>query len=209
MTTVNLVEVRRRLPHGSLSRIADTVGVSVRIVGDVFKYGWYPQYHNQVVEAALSIIDETIIDPDVVKHAQELNLTSPHSIFVPKKGKKKKKNIVELEDEITYMDIFGRDEDELIEFIQENELETNPDDYQKLLGGCDLWKLMCAVARELELIPDWDEIHEMDREELEDLVEELCLEEEIDLEDYDYDEDGDNDLADEIAEYLGANKGLT
>jgi hypothetical protein len=90
MTSVDLKKIRSQLPYGSLNRIADTVGIAPGTVSLVFSYGWYPQYHSRIVDAALSIIDESIIDSDVLKHAEELGMTSSHSVFVPRKPRKSK-----------------------------------------------------------------------------------------------------------------------
>jgi len=133
MATVNLSKLRSLLPYGSLVRISETTGLSTRVLSDIFTKGWYRQYHSRVIEAALSILDETIIDPDVLKHAEELNLTTAHSVFVPIKRKKKKAyNPQPAWGDYPESDLEDLDEmdfDELVDLIEEQGFDVDPDDF--------------------------------------------------------------------------------
>ena len=115
MATYNLREIKRRLPRGSFIRIAEATGVPSSAVGRVLNYGWYPQYHNKVVEAALSILDESRNDPDVMKHAKELGVVSAHSIFVPTRSRKKKiPSYYRPDKNLNWNDLCEMEEDELV-----------------------------------------------------------------------------------------------
>jgi len=120
MSTINLRELRRRLPHGSLARIAEATGISARFVSEVFNFGWHVNLRGRVCDAALSILDETKIDSDVIKHAEELGVASTHSIYVPPKSPRKRKPILYEEPE---EDEEGEYTREMFEEMDEDDLE--------------------------------------------------------------------------------------
>jgi len=132
MTSVDLREIRRRLPYGSLARIAETVGIRPEAISNVFNYGWYPQYHSRIVEAALSILNESNIDPNVLDQAKEMGLTKAHSVFVPKKPKKKKNPGLLLgedyDDDVELLKEF--DFDDLCGLVEAMDLDIDLDDYE-------------------------------------------------------------------------------
>ena len=196
MKTIDLQAIREQLPHGSLTKIANTLNVDVRIVSRVFD-GEIKNYRDSVLNVAFSILDSINDQQKVLNEkAKKLGFLSDF-VFTKKKKKMKGSD----DDVITLAEIFGRDEDELIDFIEENDLQTNPDDHRKLLGGYNV-SLWNAVAIECDLYPTRDEIDQMDRYGLEDLVEEMALEEVIDLDDYEDNTDGNKELAEAIAEEL-------
>lgn len=173
MATINLRELRRRLPHGSIVRIADATGISAKVVSEVFNFGWHVQLRGRVCDAALSILDESKIEPDVIKHAQELGVASAHSIYVPQRSRKKP-IIYEKpeEDDLTWDELCEMDFDELADLCEEWELETDPDDedFEVGIGTTRQGReddLREAIANELgiEIEDDEEEDDEDDEEE--------------------------------------------
>jgi len=160
MATINLRELRRRLPHGSIVRIAEATGISAKVVSEVLNNGWHVQLRGRVCDAALSILDESKIGTDVVKHAQEHGVVSAHSVFVPAK----KRPIVHQQEEpdISLDDLIEMDFDELADFCKENELETDPEDFE---GGIFTTE---SVRRDDLLIAIVDELGIDDNEDDED-----------------------------------------
>jgi len=129
MATINLRELRRRLPHGSIVRIAEATGISAKVIGEVLNKGWHVELRGRVCDAALSILDESKIEPDVIKHAQELGVASAHSIYVPQRSRRKPVVYEEPEeDDLTWDDLCEMDFDELADLCEEWDLETDPDD---------------------------------------------------------------------------------
>jgi len=90
METINLRELRRRLPRGSIVRIAKAMEISAKVVSEVLNKGWHIKLRNRVCYIALSILEESRIKPDVIKHAQELGLTSHYFVYpvIPVRKKK-------------------------------------------------------------------------------------------------------------------------
>jgi len=196
MKTIDLQAIREQLPHGSMTKIANTLGIDVRIVSRVFD-GEIKNYRNQVLNSAFSLLESYNEQQKTLNEKARKYGFLTDFIFT----KKKKKNMKPREDVIELMDVFGRDEEELIDLIEENDLETDPGDHKKLLGGYNV-SLWNAVAIECGLYPTWEELHEMDRVDLENLIEEMALEDVIDLDDYEDDTDGNKDLAKAIADEL-------
>jgi hypothetical protein len=168
MTTINLRELKRRLPYGSIARIAEATGISQHTVSMVLNNGWYPQYRGQVCDAALSLLDETKIAPDVLQHAQELGVASAHSIFVPARSVKKKEILYEQEeDDLTWDDLYEMDFDELADLCEDADLNTNPEDFEAGIGTTKAGReddLREAIADELG-IEDEDEDEDEEEEE--------------------------------------------
>lgn len=169
MATINLRELRRRLPHGSIVRIAEATGISAKVVSEVLNNGWHVQLRGQVCDAALSILDESKIDTDVVKHAQEHGVVSAHSVFVPAK----KRPIVHQQEEpdITLDDLIEMDFDELADFCEENELETDPEDFDAGIFTTESGRrddLLIAIVDELGIDDAEDDDDEEDEEEEDD-----------------------------------------
>jgi hypothetical protein len=158
MATINLRELRRRLPYGSIVRIADATGISAKVVSEVLNNGWHVQLRGRVCDAALSILDETKIDPDVIKHAEELGVASAHSIYVPARSRKKKPILYKEPEEayLTWDDLCEMDFDELADLCEELELDTDPedDDFAVGIGTTKQGReddLREAIADELEI----------------------------------------------------------
>lgn len=129
MATINLLKLKQALPYGSLARIAKATGLSPKIVSEVFNNGWHYQHRAAVCDAALSILDEQKTDPDIMKHAEEHGMVSPHSIYVPQR-KKKRSVVYEEEEDITWDDLVDMDFEELVDLCEEWELETDPEDHE-------------------------------------------------------------------------------
>ena len=103
-----------------------------------------------------------------------------------------------------FADLFELTREELCDFIIDNGLQTDPDDYSSFWKGSNKNRLdlLYAICDELELsVPDWGEVHELDRNDLEDVVEDLELD--INVADFDDDNDGSEELASSICEALG------
>jgi len=169
MASINLRELRRRLPHGSLARIAVVVGISPEAVGQVLNKGWYPQYRAQVCDAALSILDESKIGSDIMEHAKEHELVSAHSIFVPAK-KKKRSPVIELpdeeeEDELTWDDLCEMETEELEELC--DELDIHLSWFERNLNFSDEYddELRERIADELGIEIDEDDDEDEDEDE--------------------------------------------
>ena len=192
MKEVNLIAVRDRLPRGSINLIAERLAIDPKIVSHVFKNGWYSQYRDKVVEIALSIIkSNTEASKSIIKEADSLGLTTT-SLFPIRK----KKIQTERSSKTGFADLFCLDREELEEYIKENSLETNPDDFNSFWKGAEKNRLalVYTICEELELdVPDWNEIQALENDELIEVINDLKLEASPD----------DEDLADAICAELG------
>lgn len=197
MKSIDLQAVRSQLPQGSLTKIANQLGIDVRIVSRVFE-GEIKNWRDQVLQVAFSLIDN-LNDQQKVLNEKAKKLGFLNDFISPIK----KKKIRDSDDERLLLDdIFSLTVDEAIEFIDDNKIAVNPDHYTKLLGGYDELGLKNAIAIEQGLYPTKDEVLAMSREELEELHDAMTLDEEINLDDYDNSDDGDNDLAEAIIKEL-------
>jgi len=200
MKEVNLQAVRDRLPRGSINLIAERLGISAKIVSHVFAHGWYSEYRDRVLEVALSIIKgNSEASKSIIQEADSLGLTTT-SLFPIRK-----KKVVMKEQGINvgvpgFADLFSLDREGLEDYIKENDLETDPDDFDSFWKGSEKNRLnlVYAICEELGMdIPDWDEIHDLDRGNLIEIIDDLGLE--TDPDDFKDNEE----LADEICEELG------
>jgi len=200
MKEVDLKAVRSRLPKGSINLIADKLGISNKIVSDVFNRGWYSQYRDKVLEVALSIIKgNTEASKSVIQEADSLGLTATSLFPIRKKKVAMKEQSVE-SGVPGFADLFSLTREELEDYIKENDLETNPDDFDSFWKGAEKNRLnlVYAICEELEMdIPDWDEIQELEHNDLIEVIEDLGLE--IDPSNFESDEE----LANEICSELG------
>jgi hypothetical protein len=88
--TVNLKEIRARLPHGSLTRISEKVGVSPKMVSEVFEHGWHPGCKNEVITTALELIEEAAQGTEVATaKASEMGFMTHNLLAMPLRKKKK------------------------------------------------------------------------------------------------------------------------
>ena len=197
MKDVDLSAIRSRLPRGSINIIADQLSIDPKIVSHVFTHGWYSQYKDQVVQAALSIIkDKTEATKSLIKDADGLGLTATTLRPIPKKAKRKD-NVPRAE--AGFADYYDLTREELEDFIKDNGLTVDPDDYSDFWKGSEKnrMELLYAICDEIGAdVPDWDDVHDETRENLEDIIDNFNLE--IDLTDY----DDDVELADRICEEL-------
>lgn len=87
----NVNAVRRQLPHGAMTQIANDLGISVRRVSDFFVKGWHKDLTNDILSRAIEIIKAKIPDEDLMKELDDLKLTSDFYV-IPISRKKKKNN---------------------------------------------------------------------------------------------------------------------
>jgi len=200
MKTVNLKALRERLPFGSLTLIAERLGISAKVVSAVFTYDWYPAQRENVIKVALEIIKEKQEKENaIIQEAENLGLTTTSLFPIRKKKATMKEQNVE-SGVPGFADLFCLDREELERYIKENDLETDPDDFESFWKRSETNRidLVFAICEELEMdVPDWDEIHNLERDDQIEGIENLCLE--IDPSDF----ENDNDLADAICEELG------
>src|SRR5450759_1074984 len=96
MKNFDLIKIRKSLPHGAITEIAEKIGVDPRTVSEVLNEGWHKQHTNQVVSLAIEILKRSNIDPTVIKEATAMNFTtdSPFAFGHKRFGKKKKTSSV-------------------------------------------------------------------------------------------------------------------
>lgn len=96
MKNFDLIKIRRALPHGSITEIAEKLGVGTRTISEVLNEGWHKELTNEVVSAALEILKRDNIDPDVIKEAEDLKFTtdSLYGVHSRRFGRKRKPAVV-------------------------------------------------------------------------------------------------------------------
>ena len=200
MKEVNLIAVRNRLPHGSMLLIAEKLNIDQKIVSSVLRKGWYPQYKDKVLEVALSIIKGNVdSSKSVIKEADALGLTTTSLFPIPKR-----KMQTERPSGTGFADLFNLGREELEDYIKENALETDPDDFNSFWKGAEKNRvdLVYAICKGLGLdMPDWNDIQNLEREELIEVINDLELE--TDSGEFDDEEEGNQELANAICEELG------
>lgn len=150
MPSINLLKLRRSLPHGSMVRIAEATSLSAKVVGEVLNYGWHIHLRNQVCDAALSILDETNVSSDVIEHAKEHGLVSAHSIHVPGMNRKKKSTPNEADEDFTWDDLSEWTWDDMVEFIEDEECDIDVSEFEGgILSGNDEEGLREALADDI------------------------------------------------------------
>ena len=90
MEHYNLREIRRQLPLGGIAEIADRLDVSPTVVSNIFNNGRKGKYREPVIACAVELIESQKSDPDIMKRAKDLNLTTNSMYPVPVKKKKSK-----------------------------------------------------------------------------------------------------------------------
>ena len=199
MKTVDMKALRERLPFGSLGLIGERLGISAKVVSAVFVYGWYSEHRENVIKAAMDILKEKQEkDSAIMQEAEGLGLVTTSLFPIPRK----RAVVKELNTEgglPGFADLFEMNREELEDYALENDLEVDPDDFDSFWRGAEKNRiaLVYAICEELEMdVPEWDDIHEETRGNLEEIIEDLELE--IDPKDF----DEDKDLADEICQEL-------
>lgn len=76
MKNFDLVKIRTALPHGAISEIAERMGVDPRFVSELFNEGWHKDRRNEAVTIALEILKRTDLDPEIIKAAAAMQLTT-------------------------------------------------------------------------------------------------------------------------------------
>lgn len=96
MKNYDLIKIRKSLPHGAITEIAEKMNVDTQIVSDALNKGWHKDLINEIVSHALAILKRNNIDPDVVKEATAMKFTTdlPYGSRSGRFGKKKKRVVV-------------------------------------------------------------------------------------------------------------------
>jgi hypothetical protein len=88
---VNYKEIRKKLRHGDIKRIADSIDIEQRTVSEVLNRGWHPEVRNAVLDAAVKILEEEYAgEADLIERAEAIELGAS-SFTVPTKYARKKK----------------------------------------------------------------------------------------------------------------------
>lgn len=88
---LNYREIRSKLKHGDIKRIADNLGIEQRVASEVLNRGWHPAIKNAVLDEAIKILEEEYNgEADLTERAQEIELGRT-SFSVPNKYKRKNK----------------------------------------------------------------------------------------------------------------------
>jgi hypothetical protein len=85
MDLPNVQLVRSELPHGSIKKIAEAIGIPLKTVSEFFTNGWHQQYSNAILTEAMTIIREKYPDEELLSEYKELGLSRGHSYAKPKK----------------------------------------------------------------------------------------------------------------------------
>jgi len=85
MRTPNVQLVRSELPHGSIKKIADKLGISLKVVSEYFNNGWHQQYSNAILTEAMEIIRDKYPDQELLDEYEELGLSHGGSYEKPRK----------------------------------------------------------------------------------------------------------------------------
>ena len=88
--TADLRRIRAKLPRGALTKIAEQLHTSARIVGEVFEHGWHSQYKVAATACALELIQRDIDgQKSLTAMAKKLDLTTTNLQSIPYQHKKK------------------------------------------------------------------------------------------------------------------------
>jgi len=88
MKSVNLRSLKSRLPHGSIVKIAESIGTTPAQVSHAINDGWYKNLHPAILEQAVTILEGQYPDDGLLDRAEDIGLTGGVS-FAPKKKTKK------------------------------------------------------------------------------------------------------------------------
>jgi hypothetical protein len=75
MKTPNIRAIRQQLPHGSISDIANKIGVTPQVVSEFFMRGWHKEYTSAILMEAVNIIEGQYPDGDLVGKIDDLGLS--------------------------------------------------------------------------------------------------------------------------------------
>lgn len=90
---INTKEIRKRLPHGSIARIAEELEIEPRVVSEVLNRGWHPDVKNAVLDSAVKILEEEHNGQlNILERTEEIDLDNDN-FSVPPRYQKKKKNL--------------------------------------------------------------------------------------------------------------------
>lgn len=140
----NLRAIRYQLPYGSLTMIADDLGVSVKTVSDFFLRGWHRELTNDILAKSLEIIGSSGLDQDLMKELDDRKLTSSYPTVVRNRSKKNKIMDESLND-LTWEDLCEMDTYDLVDLIEDQDLNVVPEDCE---NDDDLRD---AIAAELDI----------------------------------------------------------
>jgi hypothetical protein len=85
MRTPNVQLVRAELPHGSIKKIGDKLGIPLKVVSEYFNNGWHQQYSNAILAEAMAIIRDKYPDQELLDEYEELGLSQGGSYEKPRK----------------------------------------------------------------------------------------------------------------------------
>lgn len=89
MTNISLIDIRRKLPHGAIVRIAERCGVDARIISEVLNRGWHPKLRNKVINYSLDEIESMYPDEKVVERLKIVELDKEDVFAIPQRKVKK------------------------------------------------------------------------------------------------------------------------
>lgn len=75
MRTPNLAAIRAELPHGSITKIANSIGETTKFVTEFFNYGWHQERSNQILTEAMAIIQDKYPDEDLLEQIDNFGLS--------------------------------------------------------------------------------------------------------------------------------------
>ncbi len=85
--TPNVQLVRRELPHGSIKRIGEALGIPAKTVSEFFMNGWHQGHSNAILTEAMSILRDKYPDQELLNEFNELGLSQGRSYTRPRKSK--------------------------------------------------------------------------------------------------------------------------
>ena len=151
----NIQAIRRQLPYGSMTKIADDLGITVKKVSDFFNRGWHKNLSNEILSRSVEMIKSKNLDGDLITELDELSLTSN---FPTMSIKKKKNNPGNPDDEIgdfTWDDIDDMDRGDLEDVVYGFDLDIDPEDYDYDYDGDT--ELMIEICDELGIEEESEE----------------------------------------------------
>lgn len=199
MKVVDLREVRKHLPLGSIVKISEKLNISPGSVSQVFR-GRYPKYKNAVLEIAFEIIN-AIQESEKGVTEKAVSLGFMTSEFTGPYQHKKKKVI---ERKVRFEKLYTMDDEQLKVYLEKVGSKIVRDDFSGMFISDETTHLrfIKAICEEQGLkIPVRDDLERMNHGGLIKAVDDLKLEK-IDVNDYPDDPDGNNDLRDDIANIL-------
>jgi len=198
METVDLQEVRKHLPMGSIVKIAAKVNLSPAAVSQVFR-GRFPRYKNAVLEVALEIIRaKQESEKNVVEKAKQLGFIT--SEFAVPYQRKKKKNPVH---RVTFTDLYVMNEDQINAYQKEKGSKVDYDDYSGVFTSTETSSIrfLKALCKEQGIkVPTWDDLKKMNHAGLMKVTTDLKME--VDPEHYPDDPEGNDEFRNDLADRL-------